>query len=367
MSTSARRHSDSPTAWVPKRRSCDCGGSCGKCTANGGLGVMEQVEWPGFAFGRRCGTWTGEGRPNLARAVQRDDDTGATNTSYGPGETQASRPWIADIQRAVDAYRGWEMPEYWRIPENANRRCEMLGEEEDCDPPLREVRDVSDVDELDIVAAAQTVRLIGFDAEEEDLMLRGWALLRQHFHLAMWIVCVIGGPQSWIKVLCLAGYVLGGQGFPSMTPMTFRAVGRSPRSIFHSCDWLGGASLAMGRNWLPGDNAAVIYICVAHRNWSRYLTLMQQRRPFRMCAVIRVASLIFHELLHVCLIAGPDGDEDDPSNCYESYRMDESFTWALYQIYPSAGSNACCDSHASERTFNSQLVRNVNLDCLART
>ena len=46
MSTTLRLRGSEPTAWVPKRRGCECGGSCGKCTANGGAGVMEQAIAP---------------------------------------------------------------------------------------------------------------------------------------------------------------------------------------------------------------------------------------------------------------------------------------------------------------------------------
>ena len=46
MSTTLRLRGSEPTAWVPKRRVCECGGSCGKCTANGGAGVMEQAIAP---------------------------------------------------------------------------------------------------------------------------------------------------------------------------------------------------------------------------------------------------------------------------------------------------------------------------------
>lgn len=340
--------------------------------ANGGAGVMEPVRVPYRSLvQRRSGAVSWTGTPKMSRAVQRDDDTGSTNTSYGPGETQASRTFYAEFQRALDFARSWEMPVRWSIPQNADRRCEMLGEQANCDPPLREVRELADLNDLDVNAAGQLVRLVGFEAEEEDLILRGWALLQQHFQLAWWVVCVIGGQQSWIKLLCLAGYVLVGQGFPSMTPVTIRAVGRSPRSIFRNCEWLGGASGSLAVGWLSGGTdlelSPPIYICVANEDWAKYLLLARQvSSPFRMCAVIYVAALLFHELLHACGIAGPDTDARDLSKCYESYRMDNSFAWALFQVYPGAAVRNCCDKYSSQGRFNNQLARGVSVRCLER-
>lgn len=97
------------TVWIPKQRSCDCGGGCGKCTANGGMGVMEQAASDSTSFrhsvspsrtgassascsarGNRALEWRGE--------TGREDGQRASRCQQIPGHRSS---WIPQRRRCA--------------------------------------------------------------------------------------------------------------------------------------------------------------------------------------------------------------------------------------------------------------------------
>lgn len=358
MSATLRLRGRTPaTAWVPKRRSCDCGGSCGKCTANGGLGVMEHVRIsPAPGSGRRRGAWIWDGDPRMSRAVQRDDDTGSSNTSYGPGELDHSRRYYAERQAGIAEMRAVTPPRRFEIPEGAATFCALDPGAEDCVGPVRDVA-ARDLEGLDLSGAVDSLDLIGFDAlEEANLMHHAWAMLRDHMDVAEWIICTISGPLTSDQRQCLRRW----SGSPSAERLTVRLVGRGRPTVFWRCESRWDAGVFVG---------STIYVCGTSDSWSDTMRIWTEGitrsvDAWQVCAAIYVAALLLHELVHVCGIYGSDPRDELISECHDSYRIENSFRWAMGSLYPTSAVNSCCGRHNDEDLFNAVKINNLKLSCI---
>ena len=356
MSTTLRLRGSEPTVWVPKRRSCECGGSCGKCTANGGAGVMEPVRAPYLSLvQRRSGAVSWTGAPMMSRAVQRDDDTGSTNTSYGPGETENTRSDWSRIQAALAFARDRFSFERLDTPTQNQDLCPLQSSYS----PYRNRQELEGVTELSTEAAASAIRLRGFEGTTEALFLHAWALLQNNEDLLEWSIRLVMGNDKWNdKSGDLADYLSGSRTRFSRR-LTFSLVGDSSPSVFAGCDT--GISWIMGA-WVGAISAhtnplaqPVIYVCGQHQQIRLAVQEFEDgagRSTSAACAIIWTACLMFHELTHV-LFGIPDYFVQQ---CEQAYRMENILRWALHQRYPGAADlETCCRNHESELFFNTAL------------
>jgi hypothetical protein len=81
-----------------------------------------------------------------------------------------------------------------------------------------------------------------------------------------------------------------------------------------------------------------IVICYSSGPWQRYRRMWSSEDDeVRTCGLVDFSATLLHELTHVC-----GYNEPGPGECAESYRIENSFRWAMAQRFTAARKNPCC-------------------------
>lgn len=314
MSATLRLRGDHETVWVPKRRSCDCGGSCGKCTANGGMGVMEQVR----VF--REPTWhQGSG----ARA-RRAGMVAPSSASSPPARGRSSYPLRPPVELPdVDLCDG--TPPYIQMPNFdsvhfATKVCFSIeygslewpdvtccrvpvNETDDCEVPSfgewsgwlsrTVVLNSTSARAMD----AASLRATSWDdpsSADLDLYFSALALLHRNLDIGLWAACKVEGWSPEIEGLGLADNLAllfdSGNGSPELgvgfVDLSERSAGATAWAVVR------GDDLALG---VPVS----VVVPIGHPLWSSLQTQYTRGGEGALCALTRVAQIILHEMVHI--------------------------------------------------------------------
>lgn len=184
-----------------------------------------------------------------------------------------------------------------------------------------------------------------WDDAELELLRTAWAVLWLNTDLVEWVMCYItegsGGG-------CVRGKILGTR---QLARIRKDPVSTSSRCEPEECREFGRCyANAMGMWGMGGGR---IHLCSGGDSdltiWTRAWTGFSGVTPMdlhqnRICAAISLASLILHELTHVCARSA----NDDPGECQVSYIAENNMLWALLQRYGAARLSSWCEDKVND-------------------
>jgi hypothetical protein len=90
-----------------------------------------------------------------------------------------------------------------------------------------------------------------------------------------------------------------------------------------------------------------------------------------MCAVIGQATVLLHEVTHLCGMSHP-GDNPDTAvvevgACQEVFLTQQSFLWGAMHRYPDAAASECCAAKAESIPGDGGPIGDFSTDCSCST
>lgn len=237
--------------------------------------------------------------------------------------------------------------DYMMEPPNGwSTRCEIKGKASECTAYLHErsleeflSMDVDSVFDLeDYSAGGDGNGLFKLSGDEGidifstnvDLISYAWALMLENTDLVKWAVCWVTGRPS--KGDCLVR----------------RIEGKGKRVTIHFTD-------AAGDDDTDGESAGAdiwgrrIVIYRGSIFWTSFHDAywFSTSKEEWLCAAISVASVLLHELTHICLRSLDDGDPER-TECFDAYGIQHTFHYALTRRYPDSQVLDCCSTDAED-------------------
>lgn len=194
----------------------------------------------------------------------------------------------------------------------------------DCGSPTRTVSSSS----LDALSNAffgdtslgfvQGPRIRGTVEAEKELITAAWNLILQNMDLVKWAVCKATGDlgTTWRSGTAERAWLISRiNGSLGVTVHVVNAVGTYMSVYGSSIIWVsrGGKFTHSMELWTGGTHQE------------------------RLCAAVDLAATLFHELTHLAGFTYADFDDEE---CYQSYKIESAFRWALANRYPDTG---CCE------------------------
>lgn len=286
---------------------------------NGWRSVLADSEDSPFFYGKANPRHRPRGAtvvlPGLAGAAAWGRPGSSSKATASEGGTRRDDDDYGDFQFEVPPEDEWGSPN--------EDDCAMKDRRDNCDAPMvgpyRSIDDLLSDEMRDEVLRRVTIK--GANEDEEDLLIACWALLIDNVDVVDWISCLVLG---WSKQSCLKRVI---------TDRWIRDVQITIREGDSSICGRRGSSFSAALNHIlicdtPGDNT-----------WEHYRAMWRDdsNPDKRTCAVVDLAATILHELVHTCRSGEPG-----PGQCGASYRIENSFRWAMTQRYVGAGKYSCC-------------------------
>ncbi|MCK6524518.1 hypothetical protein L6R49_24190 [Myxococcota bacterium] len=309
--------------------------------------VADEAEWAAMEHYEPIGYTSERDRCDGGCSLDEEDDS----SGYSPKASPRLSPWGDNVAlsglagaaawgRMGSAQKGsaseggtrrdeddvgddpFEMPPRgeWGSPNSGD--CALKDRRDNCDAPIvGPYRSIDDLltDELR-EEVLRRVTITGETGEEEDFLIAAWALLIANVDVIDWLSCLM---MSRRRQQCLSRVV--------STRWTRNVKIRLLSEAHKFCE----AGLKFG------ERRNNIYICrnSTSNTWESYLSLWQggPGSQSRECGVIDLAATLLHELTHAC-----GQDEPGPNSCGVSYRIENSFRWAMAFRYFGAGRHPCC-------------------------
>lgn len=312
------------------------GWGTGRRTADGRSGTTSRVA-------TESGPKTSEGR-------KAEEDAFRTNAVIGSGRIDLIEEWVTVVasgdESAVDE---WWFEHYhelgllfcdplYKPSTKTGSGCtsSLRGSDDECaDEACESTRAVPDMDALaasdppiDIV----DLRVGTTDCEDSlaALIRAAWALLLANLDLVRWTACHVYGSDASD---CLANSINGMPIEVDSLLDVFSDGGLADVDIYLSDrDWaVAGTSWALRKIVIyAGD----YYWDVAVSRWCC------GDNTTRACVAVDVATVLFHELTHYCILSWDIGD----GSCYDAYVMESVFRWAIFDRYPDLALSPCCSA-----------------------
>lgn len=351
-----------PADWAKAPTRTDANGGCGcrgcvdavkalRKSAPKGTSLFLGRTWDmqaGIAPGRRSATWLRDSsKPSTGRIAtnpeshtsqSREDELKATiiNEAMATGNLKL----LSQLEELfAELFPEFGRPAILEVPKDweAGATCELKGDSSFCQVyldsktfdeflslDLNAVYDNEDLDgsmiELDTSSLEHDelgVPLV--DDEEIGLLRHAWALLAENTDLIMWTLCWVTGNER--KGVCMVKKVLGEGG-----RVTIKITNDEDNISAHTA-----------RSRIRLNRRTLAWTKIYGGYWSG----LSENDPKRICGAILFASILLHEIAHLCNRSHFDKyiKEDE---CNAAYTIEATIQYALAQRYADAQMDPCC-------------------------
>lgn len=236
-----------------------------------------------------------------------------------------------------------------------------------CPAPSAEERTPSsgspdqEADYGDVEEHAQHIQIWGqYTTMERDFIEHAWSLLSENRDVVKWVMCrVTGNPKAGDEIDSKFDRDDMRLKFQMLSDDVYDV--NDEGDLYANCfgPWPNRVSYLY---CVSGAGGGTVYICRASRSWQLRVDVWNNtNKDERLCAAITFAAEILHEMTHSVNRAA----KDDPNDCRLSYLVENSFRWALFQLYPRwATLYSCCSNIWDDTWWMSDRGAGLNDDCV---
>lgn len=272
------------------------------------------------------------GRPTKSLGAQ----AGAPDVAFGTSKRAGNSRHAVVAQMPCGELAGRCVPPVSHHPRNRaysipNRRASGCPRwDGDCSRYTPSLDTIHGCDPQNGEMVISRMQVSGGSSELREILDAAWAVLLLNSDLISWIMCLVFGGNDGD---CVNNVLANG---PGLDQNFIIEVTTATEGTCSPCGKRNGVDGIMSAVVVPSG----VCVCASSRIVQGWETTWCCGDGLdRLCIVLEVASMLFHELTHVCW----HSFNDVPDDCQGSYIAGNTMKWALLQRYIDALSSECCN------------------------